>query len=114
MSVGFVAIAAFLAYHRVTFHQRLVLGPAAPQGGGGAVACAVASTAVADDAVGWLRSFRSLIGPHLPFPCFSLVTPRIAVPLVVAWPFVYAALQALIVWANTLVYGGRPASATGS
>ena len=34
---------------------------------------------------------------------------RIAVPLVVAWPFVYTALQALIVWSNTLVYGGRPA-----
>lgn len=36
---------------------------------------------------------------------------RIAAPLVVAWPFVYTALQALIVWANTLVYGGRPAQA---
>ena len=33
---------------------------------------------------------------------------RIAVPLVVAWPFVYAALYALIVWAATQVYGRRP------
>lgn len=27
--VGFVAISAFLAYHRLTFHQRLAFGPAA-------------------------------------------------------------------------------------
>lgn len=29
LSAGFVTIAAFLAYHRVTFHQRLAFGPAA-------------------------------------------------------------------------------------
>ena len=33
---------------------------------------------------------------------------RIVVPLVVAWPFLYAALQALIAWAAASVDGGRP------
>jgi glucans biosynthesis protein C len=33
---------------------------------------------------------------------------RIAVPLVVAWPFVYGALHVLIVWAATIASGGKP------
>jgi peptidoglycan/LPS O-acetylase OafA/YrhL len=33
---------------------------------------------------------------------------RIAVPLVVAWPFVYAALHALIGWGAMVANGGRP------